>query len=189
MRAFVSALPPILSRVSTLALWISGVGLVLMTLVVGWQVFGRYVLNSSPSWTEPAALLLMSWFILLGSAIGVREGNHLGFETALHYAPRPLRRAMLLVTEVLVTGFGIGMAWYGGHLAADTWGAKMAGLPISQGADYLPLAVGGVLIAVFGLEKLVRLLVLGEEAPLVAPDAEPLDVAAPGDRPIPMRAE
>jgi TRAP-type C4-dicarboxylate transport system permease small subunit len=65
----------------------------------------------------------------------------------------------------------------------------MAGLPISQGADYLPLAVGGVLIAIFGLEKLVRLLVLGEEAPLVAPDAEPSDTTVPGDRPISMRAE
>lgn len=189
MRAFVSALPPFLSRVSTAALWISGVGLVLMTLVVGWQVFGRYILNASPSWTEPGALLLMSWFILLGSAIGVREGNHLGFETALHYAPRPLRRLMLLVTELLVTGFGIGMAWYGARLSAETWGSKMAGLPVSQGMDYLPLAVGGVLIAIFGLEKLVRLLVLGEDAPLVAPDAEPADIAAPGARSIPSRAE
>ena len=51
-----------------------------MTVFVGWQVFGRYVLNDSPSWTEPASLLLMSWFILLGSAVGVREGVHLGFE-------------------------------------------------------------------------------------------------------------
>lgn len=168
MRSFVSALPPILGRISTAALWISGAGLLLMTLFVGWQVFGRYVLNDSPSWTEPGALLLMSWFILLGSAIGVREGNHLGFETALHYAPRPLRFLMLLTTEVLTIGFGIGMAWYGAILSIETWPAKMAGLPISQGMDYLPLAVGGVLIAVFGLEKLVRLLVLGQATPLVA---------------------
>ena len=56
---------------------------------------------------------------MLGSAIGVREGNHLGFETGLHYAPRPLRYAMLFVTEVLVIGFGIGMAWYGALLSID----------------------------------------------------------------------
>ena len=110
MRAFAVALPLLLSRLSTAALWGSGAGLIIMTLMVGWQVFGRYVLNSSPSWTEPGALLLMSWFILLGSAIGVREGNHLGFETAIHYAPRPLRFAMLFVTEVLVVLVGAGLA-------------------------------------------------------------------------------
>ena len=159
-----------LSRLSAGALWLSGLGLVVMTSFVAWQVFGRYVLNSSPSWTEPAALLLMSWFILLGSAIGVREGNHLGFETALHYAPPPLRRAMLFTTEVLTIGFGLAMAWYGGILTAETWSANMAGLPIPQGMDYLPLAVGGALIALFAAEKLANLVFAGVEAPLVQPD-------------------
>jgi len=187
MRAFVSALPSFLSRLSTLALWISGLGLIVMTVIVGWQIFGRYVLNDSPSWTEPAALLLMSWFILLGSAIGVREGNHLGFETGLHYAPRPLRYAMLFVTEVLVIGFGIGMAWYGALLSIETWPSNMAGLPVPQGMDYLPLAVGGVLITLFALEKLARLLILGEAVPLVAPDADPETV--PLDRPLVARPE
>jgi TRAP-type C4-dicarboxylate transport system permease small subunit len=163
-------IPDILSRISTAAVWLAGAGLVLMTAFVAWQVFARYVLNDSPSWTEPGALLLMSWFILLGAAVGVREGVHLGFETALHHAPRPLRRAMLATTETLVTGFGVAMSWYGWQLAASTWSADMAGLPIPQGMDYLPLAVGGALIALFALEKLARLLFAGEEVPLVRPD-------------------
>ena len=47
----------------------------------------------------------------------------------------------------------------------------MAGLPIPQGMDYLPLVVGGVLIALFALEKLVLLIVRDEETALVRPDA------------------
>lgn len=168
--SLLSALPPLLGRISKLALWISGAGLVVMTCFVGWQVFGRYVLNQSPSWTEPASLLLMSWFILLGSAVGVREGVHLGFETALHHAPRPLRRLMLGVTEVLVIGFGACMSYYGAQLAMETWDANMAGLSIPQGMDYLPLAFGGALIAIFSLEKFVRLLAEDVESPLVRPD-------------------
>jgi len=170
MRAGLVALSRILAVVNGAALWISGIGLTLMTAFVAWQVFGRYVLNQSPSWTEPASLLLMSWFILLGSAAGVREGNHLGFETALHYAPSGLRQIMLAVTEVLVIGFGGAMAWYGTDLAAGTWSAAMPGLPIPQGMDYVPLAVGGVLITLFSLEKLVRLLLAGEDMPLVRVD-------------------
>ena len=45
--------------------------------------------------------------------------------------------------------------------AVETWAALMPGLPIPQGTDYLPLAVGGVLITLFSLEKLVRLILAG----------------------------
>ena len=62
------------------------------------------------------------------------------------------------------------MSWYGAMLAIETWSADMPGLPIPQGMDYVPLSVGGVLIALFSLEKLVRLLALGEEAPMVRAD-------------------
>lgn len=140
---------------STVALWISGAGLLVMTGCVLWQVIGRYILNDSPSWTEPFSLLLMSWFILLGAAVGVREGNHLGFEIGLHFAPPPIRKLMEVVTDLLVMGFGVAMAWYGWLLAMGTWSAKMAGIDIPQGFDYLPLSGGGVLIALFSLEKLL----------------------------------
>ncbi|WP_204271844.1 TRAP transporter small permease, partial [Escherichia coli] len=74
-RQTAAAFSRVLAPISRLALWLSGIGLLVMTAMVAWQVFGRYVLNASPSWTEPAALLLMSWFILLGSAVGVRDGT------------------------------------------------------------------------------------------------------------------
>ncbi|MFL5201785.1 MAG: TRAP transporter small permease, partial [Microvirga sp.] len=73
-------------------------------------------------------------------------------------------------TELLVMAFGVAMAWYGTELAVETWSAAMPGLPIPQGFDYVPLAVGGALIALFSLEKFVRLLSLGEDVPLVRVD-------------------
>jgi TRAP-type C4-dicarboxylate transport system permease small subunit len=66
--------------------------------------------------------------------------------------------AMKLVTEVLVLGFGVAMVWYGIELAAGTWSAPMPILGIPQGWDYVPIAIGGGLIALFSLEKLVLVL-------------------------------
>ena len=57
---------------------VAAVGLVLMTLIIGWQVFGRYVLNSSPSWSEQASLALMIWYVSLAAAAGVRALGCLG---------------------------------------------------------------------------------------------------------------
>lgn len=161
MQAFAGRLAAVLKPLNTASLMLAGIGLVLMTVIIGWQIFGRYVLNDSPSWTEPGALLLMSWFIILGAAVGVREGDHLGFEIGLHYAPPRLRLAMKVTTDVLVIGFGIAMTVYGWQLTAKTWGSKMAGISLPQGIDYLPLVIGGVLIALFAVEKLLATLIAG----------------------------
>ena len=63
------------------------VGMIAMTAMVAWQVFSRYVLNASPSWTEPASVMVMSWFIFLGAAVGVRENFHMGFDVLVHFLP------------------------------------------------------------------------------------------------------
>ncbi len=39
------------------ALVVAGACIVGVVLVQAWQVFARYVLNDSPSWTEPMALV------------------------------------------------------------------------------------------------------------------------------------
>lgn len=50
---------------------IASAGLAIMTIVIAWQVFARYVLNDSPAWSESAALIIMLYFVLLAAAIGV----------------------------------------------------------------------------------------------------------------------
>lgn len=157
MRSLAASLARILRPLANAALWVSAVGLVLMTAFVAWQIFGRYVLNDSPSWTEPMSLLLMSWFIVLGAAVGVREGDHMGFDIGLFYASPPVRLAMQTLTFVLVLLFGLAMAWYGLELTSGTWGSKMAGVDMPQGMEYLPLVGGGLLIGLFALEKLAQL--------------------------------
>src|ERR1041384_910259 len=98
---------PLLTRVNTAALYLAGIGLVLMTGFVAWQVFCRYVLNDSPSWTEPGAVLLMSWFIFLGAAVGVRENYHLGFDVLLYVLPRSGKRVLRMISDIVALAFGI----------------------------------------------------------------------------------
>ncbi|MBW3611651.1 MAG: hypothetical protein KY438_08980, partial [Actinobacteria bacterium] len=66
-----AALGTVLSALSTGSLYVAGIGLVAMSLIVLWQVFLRFVLNWNNSWTELTAILIMSWFIFLGAAVGV----------------------------------------------------------------------------------------------------------------------
>ena len=87
MKVWLLSVSRVLGRISTLALWLAGIGLVAMTAVVAFQVYMRFVVNSSPAWTEGGAIMIMSWFIFLGAAVGVREKFHMGFDVLLYVLP------------------------------------------------------------------------------------------------------
>ncbi|MBB4016669.1 TRAP-type C4-dicarboxylate transport system permease small subunit [Chelatococcus caeni] len=175
MTSILTSLHRLLRVLSTAALWLSAAGLVAMTAAVAWQVFGRYVLNDTPSWTEPISLLLMSWFILLGAAVGVRENFHLGLDIVRFFAPDRVARFMDGVSLVAITGFGIAMAWFGWTLVVGTWSATLPVLGIPGGIDYLPLVVGGGLIALFAVERLVGMIAHPREDIVVAKTAADLE--------------
>jgi TRAP-type C4-dicarboxylate transport system permease small subunit len=163
---------PILTRLNTAVLYIAGTGLVLMTAIVAWQVFCRYVLNDSPSWTEPGAVILMSWFIFLGAAVGVRENNHMGFDVLLYVLPPAGKKWLRMISDIVIFAFGIGMVWYGASLVTLTWSTTMPALGISGAWDYAPLVGGGILIALFALERILA-------RALGAPIDDALDEMAP----------
>lgn len=149
---------------SNVAIGISAIGLVGMTLAVSWQVFGRYVLNDSPAWTEPLSIQLMGWFILLGSAVGIRENYHLGFDVLRYMVPRPVARLMAIISMLVVLAFGAAMAVYSLDLVIGTWTATLPVLGWPGGTDFMPITFGGVLIVFFALEQLYLLVTDAPEA-------------------------
>ena len=143
-----------LDKVAAAALAIACVALVIMALVEAWQVFARYVLNASPSWTEPVALLCMSTTMMLGAAAGVRSKRHFGFFILVESVPPPLRRILLAVSRLIALAIGLMLAVWGGEMLIDAWDYPIAGAPLPQGMTFLPMCVGGALIALFSLEQL-----------------------------------
>ncbi|WP_310218234.1 TRAP transporter small permease [Neorhizobium sp. 2083] len=162
MRNFMLAIKPILGGLSRLSLYIAGLGIIAMTIIVGWQVFGRYILNDSPSWSEPLSLYLMSWFIMLGAAVGVRESVHLGLDIVRYVMPPVIQKTMDLISLGLIVLFGIGMAYYSTLLAMGTWSATIPVLGWPGGTDFFPMIVGGAMISLFALERFVDV-AIGEE--------------------------
>lgn len=144
-----------LSAVSNAALYLAGAGLVAMSAIVFWQVFLRYVLNWGNAWTELSANLIMSWFIFLGAAVGVRENFHLGFDVLLYVLPGGSKKVLRTLSDLVVCAFAVGMIYYGVTLMRLQWTEIMPGLGISGSFRYMPLTAGGVLIGIFALERIV----------------------------------
>jgi len=142
-------------HLSKWGLWLSAGGLVLMTVIIGWQIWGRYVLNDTPIWSERLSLFLMNYYILFAAAIGVREKFHLGLEFFKNALPVRVRRVIELMINLLVGSFGVAMVWYGGQMAVSTWTHVIPTLGLPTGTSYLPFPIAGVLIILFSVQHIL----------------------------------
>lgn len=122
--------------------------------ITGYQVFGRYVLNDSPTWVERAALLTIVYVALPMAAVGIRQRFHMSVTILVQYLNARWSRIIDLLCDLALGFFGIAMAWYGGVIAERVWASKMSVLPLPEGVTYLPLVFSGILILLFSLEHL-----------------------------------
>jgi len=137
-------------------------GLVAIIAAVAYQVFGRYVLNDTPTWAEALAMVLVLYVTMLGAAVGVRDAGHIGMESLLILVPEAVRLKLEIVIHALVAVFGALMAWNGATLAESVWGYNIPTLGIPEGLNHVPVTAAGALIVLFSVEHIIAL-VKGDE--------------------------
>src|SRR3954465_702001 len=70
--------------------------LVLISAIIPWAVFTRYVLNSAASWPEPLAVLLTIVLTFIGAAAGYRLNLHMNVSYFADKLPSPFRKLIEL---------------------------------------------------------------------------------------------
>lgn len=148
--------------VARLGMYLSVTGLLAIVVIVFYQVFGRYVLNSSPTWTENLALVLILYVTLIGAAVGVRDAGHIGMDSLLVMLPDHVREKIELLIHVLVAVFGVAMVYNGWILGASVGTVHIPNLGLPEVVRYVPLIASGLLIVSFSIEHIMALL-RGEE--------------------------
>jgi TRAP-type C4-dicarboxylate transport system permease small subunit len=134
---------------------VAGTCLVVITLIIPWGVFTRYVLNYGSSWPEPMAVLLMIWFSFVSAAICYREGLHIAVGVLPSALRGTSRRLLGWTVELCMIGISLFMLHWGGKLVRTTWFQAIADFPaVSTGMSYLPVPVGGAIVALFVIERL-----------------------------------
>jgi TRAP-type C4-dicarboxylate transport system permease small subunit len=138
-----------------LCMLIAGACLVIITLIIPWGVFTRYVLGYGSSWPEPMAILLMVWFSFTSAAICYREYLHIGVQLVPMMFDGPARTVIGVLIELCMFGTNLFMLWYGIALVQTTWYQVIADFPIvSTGVAYLPVPIGGAIVLLFVIERL-----------------------------------
>jgi TRAP-type C4-dicarboxylate transport system permease small subunit len=148
---------------------IAGTALVLISAVIPWAVYTRYVLNRAASWPEPMAVLLMIVLTFFGAAACYRVGLHMRVSFFVSLLPERLQRAAALLVELLMGLVALFMVNWGIKLVAATWHNSIADFPdLSVGVTYLPIPLGGAVLLLFIIE---RLAIGPPSTPAVEPEA------------------
>lgn len=143
-------------KLSDFLIKLGAAGLVLMTAIIGWQVFGRFVLNASPSWSEQAALILMIWYVFFAAAAGVYEGFHIRIALFEDKLSDKNARLVRRIIHALVVFSGLILMVFGASLAWMVRDHVVPGLGISRGFAYIPIPLCGLLIAIFAARHFVN---------------------------------
>ena len=155
--AFLRMMDKSFDILSRLCVLLAGIAIVVMTGIFAWLVFGRYVLNDTPTWVEQVSLLLVMVIAFLGAAAGVHNHTHLSVVIFRNIIPAKLRTVFVFITDILMAGFGGMMFWYGIELTKFKWNTLIPLIQWSEGLRSLPLTISGALVFLFSTGHLIRL--------------------------------
>jgi len=139
----------ILDSIAWLCMLVAGIALVVIIVTFGWLVYGRYILDNTPTWVEQLSILLISYITFLGAAVGVRRNTHLSIDFIREsFPPRP-RLVLRYVADLMVLAFGAVMAWQGWALVVLNIDRAIPMLDVTEAWRALPMVICGGLMVVF----------------------------------------
>lgn len=131
--------------------------LVVMTVVTVLQVFMRYVMENSLTWSEELARFCFIWLVYIGISYGVKRAKHVRVEAILSIVKRRGKFVINLIANVLFLYFAIYATYYGftimntiqstGQIAPST------GIPMA--IMYLGMPIGMLLTAIRLVQRII----------------------------------
>lgn len=162
-----------LDKIRAACIFIASIAMVVVVITFGWLVFGRYVLNATPTWVEQLALLLICYIAFLGAAAGIKENTHLGVTLFRDMMPSAIQKILMIAIDILLAIFGAVMVIAGITLMQFGWDTLLPMLDIPESFRTLAITSCGGLIFLFaGARGVLRILTFSEWHP----DHQELDI-------------
>lgn len=146
----------IIGYIDTVNKYVAIAAFAVMSLMIILQVIFRYILGASLSFSEELARFLFIWSTLLGSAMCLKRRSHVSVELLIMYAPRPVKKYMGLVANLIGMIFYIILIIYGFKVVGVTMGQTSAALGIKMGLVYLSIPLSGVFMLLNGIYNTIE---------------------------------
>ena len=115
------------------------------------QVFTRYVLSNSLTWTHELDILLMIWAVWLGAAIGIHRKAHLRISILSDRLSERTQKIILFVLDVLTLVFLVILGWKGIAVIESVEGTVLTSMDLPRGFVVSAAPVGATFMILFFL--------------------------------------
>ncbi len=172
----INAIEAALGIVDVIVKWFVGGALLLMTAVLFFNSIGRTFFHESYVGGPALGRLLMIWLCFLGAYLLVRTNGHVAIDIVARAVSDRAYRWLSVVLGLIgaVTMSYVGWLGYVFTAKRFAFGQMDPMLGVASGIFYLPLPIGGGLMAVAFLFAAIKAGALGAERPtgigLGAPD-------------------
>jgi len=127
-----------------------------MVTVGAMQVFNRFFLNVSLSWSEEFQKFAFIWLVFIAIPVAYNRGAHLCVDVIVNMLPSPVRRGFVIATDLLWLGLGVAFVLLTWKLMGVARYQQSAGLGISMAWVYAGMAVGGAYLALTATVRLIK---------------------------------
>ena len=141
---------------------LTAVSMAVLVLDVTWQVITRFILKNPSNWTEELATFLMIWVGLLGSAVALNRGAHLGIDYFVGKLPEKKRLITTAFAFACTAAFSVSVLLIGGFRLVSltfTQGQVSPALKIPMGYVYLSVPIAGFFLSLYSIEFMVETIV------------------------------
>ncbi|HJV10874.1 MAG TPA: TRAP transporter small permease [Burkholderiales bacterium] len=118
------------------------------------QVFNRFVLNRSLSWSEEFQIYCHVWIVFLAIPIAYRHGAHMSVEAFRSHLPRRLARLFDFTIEILWIWFAVALAWLAWRVSEVAKLQSSPGLDLPMNWVYYSMVVGGAYLFLVVLRRI-----------------------------------
>jgi TRAP-type C4-dicarboxylate transport system permease small subunit len=133
---------------------ISGTALAIMSAIISWGVFTRYVLGVGSFWPEPISIFLAIQMTFYGAAACYRADTHIRLRMFTDLLPSALQKWQVRLVDVLMASICLFMVTYGASLVKTTYFQAYPEFQyIRVGVAYSAIPIGGLITLLFLIEK------------------------------------
>ena len=157
--------------------------IVALTLMISWEVFSRYVLDSPHAWAFDVMSMMYGSLFMMAGAYTLSKNGHVRGDVLYGFFPPRLQAWLDLILYILFFIPGVfALAWAGYGFAAESWAINEHSNITADGPPVYPfktiLPIAGAFLFAQGLVEIVRCIVCIKQGewPKRGDDVDEVDV-------------
>jgi TRAP-type C4-dicarboxylate transport system permease small subunit len=125
-----------------------------IVIVGGMQVFNRFVLNQSLSWSEEFMVYANVWMVFLAVPVGYKRGSHIGMDLFVKRLPAGPHQVMALAIDCLWLVLATAIVFYTTVIMGVARNQFSPAMDVRMDRIYLGLVVGWSYMMLLAIRKI-----------------------------------